>query len=73
MEQTPCQLLKPLLVNEHWILMEEYLAGEKSRLVTRLCNCNDLSELKELQGHLKMIEKLLYLKQQLKTEQGSRR
>jgi hypothetical protein len=53
--------------------MEEYLAGEKSRLVTRLCNCNDLSELKELQGHLKMIEKLLYLKQQLKTEQGSRR
>lgn len=72
MEQDPCKLLKPLLVNEHWDLMEQYLAGEKSRLVTRLCSCNE-SDLKDLQGQVKMIDKILSVKTKLKTEQGSHR
>lgn len=71
MEQNPCQLLKPLLVNEHWDLMEKYLAGEKTRLVIRLCNCNEI-ELKDLQGQIKMIDKILGIKQTLRAE-GSRR
>lgn len=71
MEQKPCQLLKPLLVSNHWDLMEQYLAGEKTRLVTQLCNCNE-GELKKLQGQISMINQLLNLKSQLKVEQGSR-
>jgi hypothetical protein len=51
--------------------MEEYLAGEKTRLVIRLCNCNE-TELKDLQGQIKMIDKVLNLKQTLRAE-GSKR
>lgn len=69
----PTQLLKPLLVNEHWVLMEQYLAGEKTRLVTQLCSCNDINELKSLQGQIKMLDQLLKLKEQSRIEQGSRR
>ncbi len=72
MEQTPSQLLKPLLLNEHWITFEEYLAGERTRLVIQLCNCNE-NQLKELQGQIRALDNILKLKQSLKTEQGNKR
>jgi hypothetical protein len=66
------QLLKPLLLNPHWSLMEEYLAVEKSRLVTQLCNCNE-TQLKDLQGQIKALASISRLKEQLRTEMGSKR
>lgn len=63
----PHQLLKPLLVNPDWKLMEEYLAGEKTRLVIQLCNCNE-TQLKDLQGQIKTIDLILALKGKLKTD-----
>lgn len=54
--------LKPLLFNSNWELMEEYLAGEKDRLVRQLCNCNE-GDLKFLQGQISMVERLSNLKQ----------
>lgn len=73
MDKTPCQQLKPLIINPSWEKMEDYLADEKTRLVSQLCNCNDLSELKKLQGQLITIEKLLAMKENLKAEEGRRR
>lgn len=70
--QTPSQLLKTLLLNDHWTTFEEYLAGERNRLVIQLCNCNE-TELKSLQGQIKMLEKILSLKPSLKAEQGNKR
>lgn len=71
MDKTATQVLRPLLLSENWKLLEEYLAGEKSRLVTQLCNCNE-SQLKDIQGQIKTLESLLRLKEKLKTEQGSK-
>ena len=73
MALAPTQLLKPLLMNEHWGLMEQYLAGEKTRLVTQLCSCNDINEVKSLQGQIKALEQILKLKEQSRIEQGSKR
>lgn len=70
MVKSPTQQLKPLILNDNWKLMEEYLAGEKSRLVGKLCNCNE-SEFKLLQGQIKALDVLLKLREQLKTEMGS--
>ena len=69
--KTPSQQLRPLLLNENWSLMETYLAGEKTRLVTLLCNCNE-TQLKDLQGQIRMVDSLLKLKSTLKTEMGSK-
>jgi hypothetical protein len=52
--------------------MEEYVAGEKSRLVTQLCNCNE-NQLKDLQGQLKVLEIISRLKPTLKAEMESKR
>lgn len=68
----PTQLLRPLLTNQHWDKMEEYLAGEKSRLVIQLCNCKE-EELKLIQGQIKQIDKLLNLRDNLKAEERSKR
>ena len=72
MDKTPTQLLSTLLLNPSWILMEEYVAGEKSRLVTQLCNCNE-NQLKDLQGQLKVLEVISRLKPTLKAEMESKR
>ena len=72
MAKTPAQFLRPLLLNQHWGLFEEYLAGEKTRLVLQLCNCNE-NQLKDLQGQIRTIESLLRLKETLRTETGSNR
>lgn len=58
--------LKSLLLNKDWELFEEYLAGEKSRLVTQLCKCSE-EHLKELQGRIAMVEQILKLKPQTET------
>jgi hypothetical protein len=52
--------------------MEEYVAGEKSRLVTQLCNCNE-NQLKDLQGQLKVLDVIARLKPKLKAEMESKR
>ncbi len=70
MDKSPTQQLRPLLTNEKWNLLEEYLAGEKSRLVTQLCNCNE-SQLKHLQGQITTMDRMLNLREQLKMELGS--
>jgi len=72
MDKTAQQFLRPLLLNEHWKLMEEYLAGEKSRLVTQLCNCEE-TQLKDIQGQIKSIESIARLRGLLQIESGSRR
>lgn len=63
-------LLRPLLMKPEWELMEKYVAGEKERLVTQLCNCNEDS-LKDLQGQIKALKRLESLRDKLKTEKGS--
>jgi hypothetical protein len=72
MDKPATQLLSALLLNPNWILMEEYVAGEKSRLVTQLCSCNE-NQLKDLQGQLKVLEILSRLKPKLKAEMESKR
>ena len=72
MGKSPSQHLRPLILNESWELLEEYLAGEKARLVLQLCNCNE-TQLKDLQGQIKTIDSLLKLRENLKTEMASRR
>lgn len=72
MDKTACQQLRPLILSDNWKLMEDYLAGEKAHLVSRLCNCNE-TELKDLQGQIKTLDKFLKMKENLKTEMGSRR
>ena len=73
MDKSPSQLLKPIIVDkEHWKLMDEYLAVEKHRLVTRLTNCSE-QELKEIQGELNAIQKLIDMPLQLKTDETSYR
>lgn len=70
MDKTPAQQLRPLLMNEHWVLMEEHLAVEKQKLVNQICNCNE-TELKLLQGQIKMIDQMLKLKENMKAEMRS--
>jgi len=70
MNKTPTQLLRPLILGVHWELLEEYLAGEKARLVLKLCTCNE-PQLKDLQGQLKTMNSLLNMRENLKTEMGS--
>lgn len=60
--------LKHLLLNKDWKLFEDYLAGEREQLVTRLCKCKE-EQLKDLQGRIGMIDQILKLKPQ--TESGS--
>jgi len=72
MDKPATQLLSALLLNPNWILMEEYVAGEKSRLVTQLCNCNE-NQLKDLQGQLKVLDVIARLKPKLKAEMESKR
>lgn len=71
MDKSPTQHLRPLLLNENWSLFEEYLAEEKNRLVTLLCNCNE-TQLRDIQGQIRTIEGLLKLKGNLKTEMRSK-
>lgn len=71
MDKTPAQFLRPLLTNEHWDKMEEYLAEEKNRLVTQICKCQQ-EDLYKLQGQITVINNLLSLKQSLFTEEGRR-
>ena len=71
LQKSPSKLLKPLIVDPlHWKLLEEYLAVEKDRLVTRLINCTE-EELKLIQGEIKALDKLINLKVQLKAEEKS--
>lgn len=69
---TVSQQLKPLLLSTHWDLMEDYLADQKDRLVSQLCNCNE-TDLKHIQGQLKTIDKMLGLKSNMKAEMRSTR
>ena len=72
MAKSPAQQLRPLILNESWELLEEYMAGEKARLVIQLCKCTE-DLLKDLQGQIKTIDSLLKLRENLKTEMGSTR
>jgi hypothetical protein len=69
MDKTPTQHLRPLILNEHWQLLEDYLAVEKARLVIKLCNCNE-TQLKDLQGQIKTLESLLKMRENLQAEMG---
>lgn len=64
--------LKPLVINkESWDVLEEYLAGEKARLVTNLINCDE-QDLKFIQGQVKLIDQLLNIPANLKAEEKHR-
>ena len=67
------KLMAPLIKGNHWHLIEEYVADEKGRLVTQLLNCNELSELKKLQGEVIALDKLLNLKAILKQAENPSR
>lgn len=56
----------------HWGLLMEYVAVEKSRLVTQLLSCEE-ENLKKLQGELKALDKLSSLSLTLKSEEASRK
>lgn len=66
-QKSPARKMAPLIRSDHWNLLMEYVAGEKSRLVTQLLNCNE-QDLKALQGEHKALEKLEKLKDQLRQE-----
>ncbi len=68
MDKSPHQLLKHLLLSEDWKKYEEYLAGEKSRLVTQLCNCNEVFDMRYIQGQIRTIDDIFKLKDKLETE-----
>ena len=71
--KAPCILLKPIITDQyHWSLLNEYLAAEKARLVTRLLNCSE-DELRAIQGEIKALDKISGLKLQLITEEESRK
>ena len=70
MVKSPTQQLRPLILSEHWKLFEDYLAGEKSRLVSQLCNCNE-SDLKDIQGQIRTLDTLMKMRDKLRTELGS--
>ncbi len=68
-KRTPSQKLKPLVVHrEHWNLLSEYLAVEKDRLVTLLINCDE-KDLKDIQGAIKALTRILDIPDNLKSEE----
>lgn len=69
MDKTPAQSLKGLLTNPQWTKMEEYLAEERNRLVIQLCKCGT-EDLKDLQGQIKALDRLLALRLNLIAEEG---
>jgi hypothetical protein len=74
MDRSPQQLLKPLLKDEHlFALLEEYVAGENKSLVTRLISCNEMSEVKHIQGQIKALTKLIDLRLTLQTDEKAAR
>lgn len=60
MDQKFLKELRPLLVGNNWELFSGYLSARRDQLVTRLISCNT-EELKEIQGHIKMLDELLRL------------
>lgn len=71
MDKTATQQLRPLITNPAWEKMEAYLAAERNRLVSQLCRCT-ADELRDLQGQVKALDRLLALKQNLLAEEGRR-
>lgn len=69
MDKTPAQQLKGVVSNPNWKNMEDYLAAERDRLVSQLCKCS-LEDLKDLQGQVKVIDRLLALRKNILAEEG---
>lgn len=72
MDRLPTKHLRALLVSEHWDKMEDYLAVEKDRLVNQLCNCNEVLEIRKIQGQIAMLKQIAALRENLKAEEGRR-
>ena len=64
------KLLAPLINSDKWVLIEDYLAVEKDRLVSLLYNCEEC-KLKTYQGELKAVMKLQNMPINLKAETGT--
>jgi len=71
MASSPQALLKPLLKNEGLFqLLVDYVTEEKKTLVTRLISCNEMSDIKEAQGQIKALDKLINLRLTLQADEN---